>query len=187
LDDLKKRISKDVEFLEITDEVTGFVAGGRRTYKKGGGCDFNISLTTMEEDLVEKSVNMAAALQFKMQIRTASQHFSDNIAFFDDQIKFIELSVKPSLLEFKGIRDSGTTSKTINQVINDGFFGEYVALFSRKQLKCVTSARDINQALCISYNTEKTNVGPVHFMYELDQAQPRSHFSVYMMPCASDA
>ncbi len=183
LDDLKKRIAKDVEFLEITEGTEGFVAGGRRTYKTGGGCDFEINLDSLDESLI--SVTDMSTLRWNLQVRTASQHFADNVNFFDDTVKWIQLSVKPKLLEFTGIRDTGTTSKKVNQMINSEFAGEYHALFNKKLLKGVTAARDIHKALCISFNITESDF-PVHFMYEMGQDHPQSHFSVYIAPCNAE-
>lgn len=185
LDDLKKRIAKDVDFLEITNSTEGFIAGGRRTYKTGGGCDFQIQMNSMDETLLPV-VDMST-LNWNMQVRTASQHFSDNVAFFGDQDKFIQLALKPKLLEFSGIRDTGSKSKQINQTIISEFTGQYRALFQKKMLKTVTAARDINRALCISFNlTELQSNFPVHFQYELGQDHPQSHFSVYIGPSNAD-
>ena len=181
LDDMKKRIAKEVEFLEIKDGTDGFVAGGRRTYKKGGSCDFHINLSSMEDNTI--AVVDMSTLKFNLQVRTASQHFADNVAFFDDQVKYIQLAVKPKLLEFKGLRDTGSISKSIDQIINDGFSGEFKAIFTKKNLKAVTSARDINQALCISFNLTEMDF-PIHFMYEM--GHDKSHFSVYIAALTAD-
>lgn len=183
LDDLKKRVAKDVEFLEITDGSDGFVVGGRRTYKTGSSCDFKINMTSMDETTL--SVTDMSNLRWNLQVRTASQHFADNVAFFDDQVKWIQLAVKPKLLEFSGIRDTGSRSKQVNQMITSEFTGEYKALFNKKVLKGVTAARDINRALCISFNISENDF-PVHFMYEMGQDQPQSHFSVYIAPCNAE-
>lgn len=179
LDDLKKRIAKDVEFLEISDGVDGFVAGGRRTYNTGGGCDFTINLSSMEESSV--CIVDLSSVRWNMQVRTASKHFSDNISFFDEHVKWIELAVSSKLLAFNGLREAGTTSKSINQTISSDFQGQYKACFNRKNLKSVTSARDINRTLCISFNITTFDF-PIHFMYEMGQEQPQSHFSVYVAP-----
>lgn len=186
LDDLKKKVSKDVEFLEISANADGYVIGGRRAYKIGGGCDFTIQLTAITPDTKIVVVDMSSMV-WNLQVRTASQHFSDNVGFFDDSIEFVKLTVKPKLLEFKGIRDTGSTSKSINQVIQSQFSGEYKALFNKKMLKVVTAARDINRALCISFKIDESAADfPVHFMYEMGQEKPQSHFSVYIAPCSGD-
>lgn len=77
--------------------------GGQRTYKCGGECTFEINLTSIEVVPAIEILDMSN-MQWNWEIRTASQHFADNVAFFDDQIEFIQMAIRQERLEFEGVR-----------------------------------------------------------------------------------
>lgn len=183
LEDLKKHISKDVEAIEFTTHSNGFVVAGRRKYKNGGACDFQINLSNL--DGIEYSVSDMSELRWNLQVRTASMHFSQNVNFFDDSIKHIQLVIKEDKLEFYGYNSFGVKSRHINQMLSSKFQGEHKAIFNKKMLKSVVGARDINKTLCISFNVTEQSF-PVHFMYEMGQEQPQSHLSIYLLPMVAD-
>lgn len=183
LEDLKKKVGKDVEFLEFQNNAEGFKIGGRRVYKTGGSCDFTVQLTSISPQT--KVVDMSS-LVWNLQICTASQQFFDNVSFFDESIEFIKLTLQSKSLVFKGFRDTGSATKSVIQPIQSEVTGGYDALFNKKMLKAVTSARDINRALCISFKLDDQTCMPVHFKYEMGKEAIQSHFSVYVAPMGGE-
>jgi len=182
LESLKKKISKEVESLEITPLTTGlegYTFSGYRVYKTGGKCKFTFNCPERAEDI---DVVDFSSSRWDWQIKTSSQKFKDNVEFIDDSNDYIQMSIKSDGLEFTGIRDTGHIGETINQEIEGKITDKFEALFQKKYLKILTSTKDLNRMLTISFNLESNTLFPVHFCYELDQSQPQSQFSCFIMP-----
>ena len=182
LDNLKKKVAKDVEFLEITTNGAGFTVAGFRTYKTGRKCRFSILLGAMEQDVPRPDLSLYS---WNWMIRTSSQQLTDNISFFDDSNEFIRMTIKPDLLEWEGVKSSGAVTISIDQEIESKLTDKYEVIFQKKYLKIVTAAKDTNRTVSVKFNMDE-NVVPIHFMYELDKFQPASHFSAYIAPCNAD-
>jgi len=188
LDSLKKKINKEVEFLEIRSwtDTPGFTFSGYRCYKTGGKCQFTFNIADVVHSM---EIFDMSTFKWNWQIRTSSQKFKDNIDFIDDSNEFIRVCIQDSSLEFCGIRDNGQVGEIVNQEIENKFTEKFEALFQKKYLKIVTSSKDLNKSLTISFNLDdpsNPDVLPVHFCYELDQATIQSKFSCFIVPYVTD-
>ena len=188
LDSLKKKINKEVEFLEARawKDTPGFTFSGYRCYKTGGKCQFTFNISSVEHSMEVLDMKQ---LKWNWQIRTSSQKFKDNIDFIDDSNEFIRMRIKDSSLEFCGIRDNGQVGEIVNQEIEEKLNDEYEALFQKRYLKIITSTKDLNKSLTIAFNLndpDHPDVSPVHFSYELDHAANQSKFSCFIMPYVCD-
>ena len=184
LENLKKQISKDVEFIEITANENGFLVAGRLSYKVGLKSDFKILLTAvMPKEGEQLAILDLSDLSLNWKITTSAQQLSDNIKFFDDTTEFVTMTITPNpgLLEWKGYRDSGLSTICINQEIESSITEKFEVMFYKKLLKIVTVAKDINRSINIHFNMDN-QASPVHFMYELEKSHPVSHFSAVIIP-----
>lgn len=190
LDSLKKRINKEVEYIEITSckDHAGYTFSGYRIYKTGGKCKFNINIADNHYDI--KVIDLAG-LNLEWHLRISSQKFKDNVDFIDDSNDFIRITVLPTSLEFQGIRNTGHVGETIDQEteakIQDPSL-KFEALFDKKMLKIITVTKDLNKSLNMSFVLDHPGgtVYPVHFCYPLCQNKPQSHFSAYLLPWTTD-
>jgi hypothetical protein len=189
LDSLKKKISKEVEFLEITSctEYPGYTFSGYRIYKTGGKCKFTVNISDVHNPI--HLVDMSD-IEWSWHLRTSSQKFKDNVDFIDDSNEFIQMTIKSKSMEFRGVRDTGQIGETIDQEteskIEDTI--KFDAMFQKRYLKIITATKDLNRSVNISFNLEDPDMPPypVHFSYEMDQSSPQSHFSAYLMTFLTD-
>ena len=190
LDSLKKKISKEVEFLEISSctEYSGYTFSGYRIYKTGGKCKFTVNIANIHNPI---GVVDLSDVDWAWHLRTSSQKFKDNVDFIDDSNEFIRMTIRSKSMEFQGIRDTGQIGETIDQEAESKIEDKlkFEALFYKKYLKIITSTKDLNRSVNISFNLDNpdTPAYPVHFSYELDQASPQSHFSAYLLPFTTDS
>jgi len=188
LDSMKKKINKEVEFLEIRSwaETPGFTFSGYRCYKTGGKCQFTFNIADVVHSM---NIYDMTSLKWNYVIRTSSQKFKDNIDFIDDSNEFIRMSIKDCSLEFCGIRDNGQIGEIVNQEIENKFTETFEALFQKKYLKIITASKDLNKSLTIAFNLDDPDnpeVLPVHFSYELDMEKNQSKFSCFIVPYVCD-
>lgn len=185
LESLKKRINKEVEFLEITnsEDGNGFKFSGHKVYKIGGKCAFSVNITDNAHDT--QVVDMSS-IEYQWHLKTSSQKFKDNVEFIDDSNEYVQMVVKGNSIEFKGIRDTGDIGESIDQETESKISQDinFKSLFYKKYLKVITAVKDLNRTLNISFNLDDPDalVYPVHFSYELDKENPQSHFSAYLLP-----
>lgn len=177
---LKKKISKDVKFLEVTlnQDSPGFCFSGYRTYDQGDGGNF--SHNVYEWMNTEKPMNIPC--QYKWHVTTSSKKFKDNVDFIDDKNEFIGLNIMDKKLTFRGLVGEGDVAEKIDHETFTSISKEFYVLFYKKYLKVVTSAHGLNKSMTISFSDENQYVPPTLFTYALDKEQPQSHFSVYIVP-----
>jgi len=189
LESLKKKISKEVLFIEITSwqENPGFTFSGFRDYKTGGKCKFDFNIAEIVDPV--KIIDMKS-LSWQWLVRTDAQKFRDNVDFIDDSNEFIKMTIYQNKVQFQGLRDTGQIGENITQdLVDSNVLEKFQALFHKKHMKVITATKDLNRSLNIAYNipSENSPIVPVHFFYELDQAQNRSVFSCFLLPGAGDS
>jgi hypothetical protein len=179
---LKTKISKDVEFIEITvllKEASGFKFSGDRVYKTGGRCRFDFNVFQWAHNSDPNSLNF----NFNWHVNTSSQKMKHNIQFIDDQSEFISLQLLNSSLIFEGVSDTGLVSERISHDTETNVIVDYQVLFYKRYLNIVTSVDGLHKSVKISFRMDAGgDAFPVLFSYGLDLAKPQSHFSVYIAP-----
>jgi hypothetical protein len=184
LDKLKKKISKEVHCLEITDwkDGPGFVFSGHRNTKVGGKSQFTVNICEITTAI--HRVDLTQRL-WNWQLKTPSHTFKDNVEFIDDSNEYIEMKISPKSLTFCGIRDTGMIGESVGHVIEelkDRLDVTFAPIFNPKLLKIITATYKLNRNLNISFTVDD-NALPVLFHYDIENTkQPTSHFSVYIMP-----
>jgi hypothetical protein len=187
LDYLKKNISKDVTFLEITawHANSGFTFSGYRSYKSGGDCRFRVNIAEIIDASIDtKKIPDMSQFQWSYVLRCSSETFKNNIDFIDDDNESVRISIENNKIEFQGIQENGSEGESIVQEIESNISEKFDALFHKKHLKIITATKDLNRSLTIRFNIPSVEfaVFPVVFCYELDNASPMSTMSCYMMP-----
>lgn len=182
-ENLRKKISKDVEYINIsniTEGTSGFKFSGDRLYKTGGKChfSFNVFEWTCNVDPVEMNVT------YSWHVSTSSQKLKDNIDFMDDKSEFISVNLENKSLLFEGISETGLVAERIGHETEASELSvKFNCLFYKRFLKIITSTQALHKTVTISFNPdEDTCVYPVLFSYTLDQSNPQSHFSAYLLP-----
>lgn len=192
VDSLKKKIGKNVEFLEISacEECVGFTFSGNRVNKIGGSCLFSFNIADEYNNL--QIVDVASAVDLMWHVSMSSDTFKENVNFIDDSNVFIKLIIDPKVIQLQGIQETGYTGEKIDQSTESKVDNamKFEALFYKKHLKIVTSAKDLNRSLVVSFNldsdTSVKSLPLVQFSYQLDQHDPQSHLSTYLLPFVAD-
>jgi hypothetical protein len=180
---LKKRINKEIPFLEITSSkdptCPGFTFSGLKEYKTGGKAKFDFNIAEIVEDM---QITDFRGIKWQYLVQIDAQKFKDNVDFLDDNNEFIAITIHGKNIYFQGIRETGQKGEIISHELdNSDVPDKFEALFQKKQLKIVTHTRELNKMLNIAYNNDGI-IWPVHFFYEMDQAQQRSVFSTILIP-----
>ncbi len=193
LEQLKKKISKEVAFLEIqlwlseNNSPMGLFFSGKREYKNGAKCsEFKFFISENTARVI--SWRTTPGMHYTTCIQIPSGSFKENINFLDDSNDFIAITLTADTLRFDGVQSCGIIGETIEQKLDNScsITTPYQALFQKRVLKVITSTGDLSKTLNISVNTDSTEVVPVLFSYDLDQLNPKSHFSCYTMPITQD-
>jgi len=177
---LKKKISKDVKYLEISlcESSPGFCFSGFLTYAQGDGGNFTHNI----HEWVSPEPPLKIPCVYKWHISTSSKQFKDNVDFIDEKNEFIGLNIKEKKMIFRGLVGAGDVVDMIDHTTFTSSSKEFYVLFYKKYLKAVTSAHGLNKSITISFSDETQYVPPVLFSYALDKEKPQSHFSVYIVP-----
>lgn len=188
LDNMRKKISKDVEFLQITeidDANKGFKFSGYKGYKTGGPCEFSFNI--YEYTCNSEAFDMSE-IKYKWHISTSSHKFKDNVDFMDDKSDFISFKLKNNVMSFEGISDLGLVTNRVSHEIETSedhivVNNDFKCLFYKRLLKIITSTQGLHKTVTISFDPdEEGSTTPILFHYALDQNSPQSHFSVYVLP-----
>jgi hypothetical protein len=183
LENLRKKISKDVEYLEITNTQTdpGFTFSGQRTYKIGDSCKFSIHLIANFEPI---SVVDLSDMKFGWHCLLSSLKLKDNIDFIDEKNEFLSMEIQSHKLIFSGVSDIGVVGEKIEQDTEQNHITQtFSGLYDKKYLNIIGGAKDLNKSITISFNfDDEDTTTPTLFTYSMDQNSPQSHFSLYLLP-----
>lgn len=182
---LKKRL-KDIAVLTISvaKGFEGFTFSGKKQYKNGGDCDFEIHL----QDLDEPGHGVIDHTSFSLPwtVTTSSEKFHDNVDFMDNANEFVQIIISKSSIIFNGVKSTGEISEKITQDVETNMLREdFSFILTKDYLKIVSSTSDINKSLRISFKMDDADsylASPILFSYEIDQHFPPSHFSTYLCP-----
>lgn len=184
VENLRKKISKDVECITIeqliSEGVDGLTFTGSRLYKTGGTSEFSFNIFEWKNTMDAVEMNVT----YNWHVHTSSQKLNHNVDFIDDKSEFISLELKNNSLIFKGISDTGMVAEQIqHETDTPDMKTNFSALFHKRFLKIITSTQALHKTVVISFNPDEGDcIYPVLFSYSLDQASPQSHFSAYLLP-----
>jgi hypothetical protein len=182
LENLRKKISKDVQHLDIScisEGQPGLEFSGTRLVKTGGECKFSFNIFEWKVPLDPIKID----INYNWHVSTAAEKFKDNIEFIDDKSELISIRLNKSSFVFQGITDTGLVAEEISHKTDSCVQVNFNCLFYKRYLKIITAAQSLHKTLNISFfPDEEEETYPVLFSYELDQSSPKSHFSVYVLP-----
>jgi hypothetical protein len=181
---MRKQISKNVASIKITQLVgpalCGLCFSGSRECDSGGKSLFEVNV--FQQNSTEPVLDMSR-FKYDWHVVTSSKKLFDNVKWLDNEGDFSHLVIENDDLVLEGLNDAAIVSDRISHKTELASKVKFKCVLLKRYLKVVTATHDLHKSVTISFMPESTKNFPVLFMYPLDQAQPQSHFSVYLSPC----
>jgi hypothetical protein len=185
LEEIRKRIVKDVECLHISsmpssDSNGGLIFSGSMAYKSGGSANFSINAFQYES--TEEVYKMD--LEYNWHVVTSSEKFKTDVEFIVDGSECVSMRLENKELALRGVTDMGLIGEEIkHETDSSDLTVFFTSMFTKKYLKIVTSTQALHKTVNIAFIEDDSSVvKPVLFSYHLDQSSVQSHFSVYIVP-----
>ena len=183
IDTLRKKIAKNVGSIKITeltmDAVAGLCFSGSRTYDQGGQSTFSFNAFNHDAGM---SVADFGMIRHDWHVTTSSQKFKGNVEFIGEDSEFVSFTIDKDTIIFEGVNEFAVVTESISHSVENSTRVKLSSMLFKRYLKVVSSAFDLHKSLTISFSSDNKNA-PLLFSYDLDHEVPKSHFSVYLVPC----